>query len=304
MRLTAERRLGPPATKRGRRRMPPPAPAGPGARDARVRAGRGLSGALTAQTEPIAILTIEIRPVDAGGDRMPRSSGRSARAGSRSPVPAPSEPVSLPLPASGSISPPALGRGAATTAALEARGHRCRLHAERGRRCGPRRGAAIRRGDTVFLPRTDIADWRLVGALELRGARVDAVVAYRTVEGPETSRERLRSLFAAGGPEVIVFTSASTVRGLIALLGRAHLELARRAVACCIGEPTATAARNAGFDLVLVAAAANGAALARLVRTALAAPAGSPATDPAPARRATDPAPTRRAPERRQEDPA
>jgi uroporphyrinogen III methyltransferase/synthase len=255
--------------------------------------------ALTAQDlEPIAIPTIEIRPVDAGGDL----DDAVLRAVAATWIAITSANAIEPVLAAAArqwvdLSGPRWAAvGAATTAALEARGIDVAFVPSTADGAALGLELPIRAGDTVFLPRTDVADWRLVGTLELRGARVDAVVAYRTVEGPETSRERLRALFAAGGPEAIVFTSGSTVRGLAALLGRAHLELARRAVACCIGEPTATAARKAGFELVLVAPAAEPAALARLVRTALPARADSPATDPAPA--------TAPALERRQEDPA
>lgn len=108
-------------------------------------------------------------------------------------------------------------------------------------------------GDTVLLPRADIADGRLVAALEARGARVDAVVAYRTIEAPETSRERLRALFATGNVGAIVFTSGSSVRGLLELLGSAHRRIARGTAACCLGEPTATVARALHFERVLVA---------------------------------------------------
>ena len=273
--------------------------AGPGAGDglgrvlvtrAAGRAGRAgdLLAVLTAQDlEPIAIPTIEIRPVEADDDldaAVLRAVGASwiaiTSANAIEPVLAAAARQWVDL-----SGPRWAAVGAATTAALEARGIDVAFvpSAADGAALGAE--LPIRRGDTVFLPRTDVADQRLVGTLELRGARVDAVVAYRTVEGPEASRERLRALFAAGGPEAIVFTSGSTVRGLVALLGRAHLELARRAVACCIGEPTATAARNAGFELVLVAPTADSEALARLVRTALA-----PATGPAPARLQEDPA--------------
>jgi uroporphyrinogen-III synthase len=137
-------------------------------------------------------------------------------------------------------------------------------------------------GETVFLPRADIADWKLVAGLESRGASVESVVAYRTVEGPESARESLRALFAAGGPDAIVFASASAVRGLAVLLGRAHLEVARRTVACCIGESTATAARHIGFGLVFVAPAAEPASLARLVGTALSAQLAGPPPNPGP----------------------
>ncbi|MCI0582645.1 MAG: hydroxymethylbilane synthase [Chloroflexi bacterium] len=159
--------------------------------------------------------------------------------------------------------------GPASKAALEARGLTVTFVPTIPEAAALAAELPIRRGGAVFLPRTDIADWRLVAALEARGASVDAAVAYRTIEGPQSSREALRALFAGGGPVAILFASASAVRGLSILLGRAHLDLARRAVACCVGEPTAKAARTAGFELVLVAPAVEPATLAHLVRTAL-----------------------------------
>ena len=295
VRLTAELAAGT-GTGDGRGQPPEAATLGGTGRVLVTRAfGRAanLLAALTAQDlEPIAIPTIEIRPVEAGGDldaAVVRAVGASwiaiTSANAIEPVLAAAARQWIDL-----SGPRWAAVGASTAAALEARGIDVAFVPSTADGAALGAELPIRAGDTVFLPRTDVADWRLVGTLELRGARVDAVVAYRTVEGPETSRERLRALFAAGGPEAIVFTSGSTVRGLVALLGRAHLELARRAVACCLGEPTASAARNAGFELVLVAPAADSATLARLVRTAVAAPAATTATDPAPKRRQEDPA--------------
>jgi hydroxymethylbilane synthase len=248
-----------------------------------------LVAALEAQAfEPVLIPTIEIRPVEAGAE-LDAAVVRAAR-------------VSWIAVTSGNAVGPVLDAaarlgidlssarwaavGTATKAALEARGVDVTFVPSSADAASLAAELPVRRGETVFLPRTDVADWRLVAALESHGASVDAAVAYRTIEGPETSREALRAVFAAGGPDAIVFASASAVRGLAVLLGRAHLELARRTVACCIGEPTAAAARNAGFERVLVAPAAEPAALARLVRTALLVR----PTDPAPAPRQEDPA--------------
>jgi len=124
-------------------------------------------------------------------------------------------------------------------------------------------------GDLVFLPRADIADGHLAAALAARGARVDDVIAYRTIEAPEGAREQLRALFAGGDPVAIVFSSGSTVRGLRALLSSAHLRRALPILACCIGESTATAARSAGFERVVVSPTATPDGLADLIRGAL-----------------------------------
>jgi uroporphyrinogen-III synthase len=126
----------------------------------------------------------------------------------------------------------------------------------------------IEAGDRVILPQSDLADRLLIAAFEARGARVEAAVAYLTREAPETSRQRIRALFAAGDLAAIVFTSGSTVRGLLGLLGSAHRQLARKTLAACIGEPTATVARAAGFEFVRIALSTEAAALADLVADA------------------------------------
>lgn len=279
----------------------------------RPRAGRVLVTRTAAQAgplvealleyglEPIPIPTIETRPVEMSG-ALDAAVQRAATASwiavtsSNAVGPVLDAAERLHLDLSG-VRWAAVGT--ATKAALERRGIGVAFVPTGADAASLAAELPIDRGDTVFLPRTDIADSRLVAALESRGASVDAVVAYRTVEGPEASRERLRAVFAAGGPDAIVFTSGSTVRGLTALLGRAHLDIARRAVACCIGEPTATAARIAGFELVVAAPAADAVTLADLVRTALPAPAAGPSGGPV-----FDPAPDRPQPDRPQEDHA
>jgi uroporphyrinogen-III synthase len=76
------------------------------------------------------------------------------------------------------------------------------------------------KGKRVLLVRARVA--RDVIPLELRkaGARVDVVEAYETIV-PQSSRRRLRSLLAASRrrPHVVTFTSSSTVRNFVALLG-------------------------------------------------------------------------------------
>jgi hydroxymethylbilane synthase len=135
-------------------------------------------------------------------------------------------------------------------------------------------------GTAVLLPRAHLADGRMVADLESRGATVTAVTAYRTVEGPESSRERLRAFFAGGAPDAIVFTSGSTVVGLHELLGASHRTAAQRTVACCIGQRTAAVARSRGFERIVTSPSGAPDALAALVAAALGEPAGAFAEKP------------------------
>lgn len=107
-------------------------------------------------------------------------------------------------------------------------------------------------GRRILLPRSNLASPDLPAVLRERGAQVDEVVAYLAVEGPDSSREPLRSALD-GGVDVVVFTSGSTVRGFARLVDDAPARLAGVAVAC-IGPVTASAARALGMEPAVVAA--------------------------------------------------
>ena len=104
----------------------------------------------------------------------------------------------------------------------------------------------------ILLPRTDVASPALVDALRHRGAIVEVVAAYRTVIGPREAGPRIRRLFDTKDVDVVVFTSPSTVRGLVRLLGGARQALARVTIAC-IGPVTAGAVTDAGLRPRVVA---------------------------------------------------
>ena len=74
-------------------------------------------------------------------------------------------------------------------------------------------------GLRILLPRSDLADDGLPGLLQERGARVDAVAAYRTTTQAVTAAG-LEALDQ--GVDAITFTSPSTVRGLVEGLGIAR----------------------------------------------------------------------------------
>jgi uroporphyrinogen-III synthase len=107
-------------------------------------------------------------------------------------------------------------------------------------------------GCRVFLARADPATADLRDALLARGARVEEVIAYRTIEGPPTSRDPLR-VCLNDGLAGVAFTSGSTVRGLIRLTSGIDRGRARALPAFCIGPVTARAARDEGFHVPVVA---------------------------------------------------
>ena len=109
------------------------------------------------------------------------------------------------------------------------------------------------RQQRIVLARADAATPDLRDALLERGAIVEEVVAYRTVEGFASSRDPLHAALhddLAG----IAFTSSSTVRGLMRLASPVDRGRARCIPAFCIGPVTADTARHSGFDIASVAA--------------------------------------------------
>ncbi|MGA2103032.1 MAG: uroporphyrinogen-III synthase [Candidatus Sulfotelmatobacter sp.] len=77
------------------------------------------------------------------------------------------------------------------------------------------------KGKRVLLVRAKVARDVIPRELRRAGAQVDVVEAYETIV-PQSSRVRLQSLLRNPGrrPEVVTFTSSSTVRNFVTLLGR------------------------------------------------------------------------------------
>lgn len=103
-------------------------------------------------------------------------------------------------------------------------------------------------GDPVLLPRADIARKDLAALLVQEGARVDEVVAYRTVAG-EGRREEVGRMLRDGGIDVVTFTSSSTVKNFVSMLGEDVLPLPEGVRVACIGPVTAETARRMGLPV-------------------------------------------------------
>ena len=119
-------------------------------------------------------------------------------------------------------------------------------------------------GKRVVLARADAATRDLRDALLERGALVEEVVAYRTVEGPAGSRDSIHAALAQP-LDGVTFTSGSTVRGLHALLSPPEALRATALPAYCIGPVTARVARRAGFAVPVIAGQHTVAALAEAI---------------------------------------
>lgn len=125
-------------------------------------------------------------------------------------------------------------------------------------------------GKRILLVRAKVA--RDVIPVELRkaGAHVDVVEAYETVV-PQSSRTRLRSALANARrrPHVITFTSSSTVRNFVALLGAAKRGLDGICLAS-IGPVTSSTLRELGLGVDIAAGEFTIPALVEAIRQAMA----------------------------------
>lgn len=158
--------------------------------------------------------------------------------------------------------------GSATRQVLEQEDIAVAFQPRRSSSAGMAAELPISPGDRVLLVRGDLADAELPDALRDRGAVVDEVIGYHTVIGPASSRGLLRRTVDGGPLAAIVFTSGSTVRGLLELAGPELIDV-RDIPAVCIGPETAIEAERAGFRVIGVSKTPDASTLAMTVARAL-----------------------------------
>lgn len=105
-------------------------------------------------------------------------------------------------------------------------------------------------GRRFLLPRAEIARKTLAEMLVAKGADVDEIPTYRTMrETP--SREAWQDL--RDGMDAVTFTSSSTVRHFLEILGDETHAILKNSVIACIGPITEQTARNLGLAVHVVA---------------------------------------------------
>jgi len=106
---------------------------------------------------------------------------------------------------------------------------------------------------SVLLPAADIGRDELEKGLAEWGAKVERLAAYKNVPVADAG-QRARAAFA-DGVDVVTFTSSSTVRNLVEMLGgdRASRAALDASFIACIGPVTAGAARELGLRVDLEA---------------------------------------------------
>ncbi|SHJ84115.1 uroporphyrinogen-III C-methyltransferase [Paramaledivibacter caminithermalis] len=101
----------------------------------------------------------------------------------------------------------------------------------------------IEAGDSVLLPRADIARRVLEEELLKLGAKVDNIHVYKTTI-PEYKKGELVKLLKDSKIDIITFTSSSTVKNFYKILGEDNINLLNDASIAAIGPITAKTARE------------------------------------------------------------
>jgi uroporphyrinogen-III synthase len=132
-------------------------------------------------------------------------------------------------------------------------------------------------GGAVLAPRAAEGRDELIRGLAARGVRVDAPVLYETLPVPPGTLAPVAAALRAGALAGVIFSSPSTVRGLVdglRALGENPLDLLAAPTLACIGDTTAAAVRAHGLPEPVVAETTSLEALvAAAGRALLAAPA-------------------------------
>jgi uroporphyrinogen III methyltransferase/synthase len=101
------------------------------------------------------------------------------------------------------------------------------------------------KGERVLLPRADIATDTLSNGLRALGATLDEVDTYRTITPPDAAA-KAHELLASGTLSAVTFTSSSTVRNLMGLVG-GDVSLFNDVRVLSIGPVTTATARALGL---------------------------------------------------------
>ncbi len=108
-------------------------------------------------------------------------------------------------------------------------------------------------GVRVLIPRAEVARELLPDELRARGAHVDVVPVYRTVI-PTGDSEEWRRLLADGQVHMVTFTSSSTVRNFVTMVGGMDhaTALLRSVTVAAIGPITAKTAEEMGLTVSIM----------------------------------------------------
>lgn len=104
-------------------------------------------------------------------------------------------------------------------------------------------------GQRILIPRAVVAREILPEKLKEQGAEVDLVPAYRTLPAEFADVERVRSDLREGRVDMVTFTSSSTVRNFVEMIGEDYLKRDMEQIAIAsIGPITSETVREMGLS--------------------------------------------------------
>jgi uroporphyrinogen III methyltransferase/synthase len=127
-------------------------------------------------------------------------------------------------------------------------------------------GAHDLRGTRVLIPRAEVAREILPEQLRGMGATVDVIPVYRTI-APTADLSRLAGEIESGHIDVVTFTSSSTVRNFVEMVGGTDeaRRLGAKTTIGCIGPITAQTAEECGLPVTIMPAENTVSALAQAI---------------------------------------
>ena len=109
----------------------------------------------------------------------------------------------------------------------------------------------IQQGEKVLIPRAKEAREVLPESLKEAGVDVKVVTAYETVKA-KVDPEPVKQALSAGDIDIVTFTSSSTVKNLLELLGDSK-DLLKKVKLAAIGPITADTLKENGLEPAIVA---------------------------------------------------
>jgi len=123
------------------------------------------------------------------------------------------------------------------------------------------------KGKKILFPRAEEGRDVLPGGLEEMGASVELLSLYRTIK-PEGKEGKLKAILEKG-VDFITFTSGSTVKNFVSILGENNLHLLDGARIACISEVTAQTAASLGIQTDILPAQNTTRSLAEAISSSL-----------------------------------
>lgn len=122
-------------------------------------------------------------------------------------------------------------------------------------------------GNKILFPRAEEGRDILPDGLKELGAKLELLPVYRTVK-PEAKEEKLKYILEKG-VDIITFTSGSTVRNFISILGESNRALLNGVKVACISEVTAKIAEKEGIKTDVLPAENTTLSLAEAIKKSL-----------------------------------